>query len=301
MPLVFPALTITTATLLVVAMRLYTTPSVGALLAEQGRPPTQPNKPFFERYILPLARRLVPTYRFAIPFVDRRRIRQRLAAAGDPYGLTVHDIVQLKIFTAIVLPLVLALDAHLVFKLSTNSVLIMTVAAVLPCFFVPDWWLSSRAEDRQEEITLMLPDFMDLMAISIAAGVGFDLALNNIVARMNGPLAEELERMLRQLRLGNPRRQTYRKLIWRNDSPALRAFFSALVQADELGTPIADILEWQAQTLRHQRIQEARRRGAKASAKISLIMSTILLFSLVLVLLGAVGLNLMYGKVGVFG
>lgn len=301
MVLLFPLLTMGIAALSLIALRLYSAPGVGAILAEQARPADPPRKPFIERYILPLARRIVPAYRFAIPFVDRRRIRQRLAAAGDPYGMTINDVVQLKVFAAMVLPFILGMDAKLVFKLSTNSVLIMMLAAILPCFFVPDWWLSGRAEDRQAEITLTLPDFMDLMAISIAAGVGFDLALNNIVARMKGALAEEMERMIRQLRLGNPRRQTYRKVIWRNDLPALRAFFSALVQADELGTPIADILEWQAQTLRHQRIQEARRRGAKASAKISLIMSTILLFSLVLVLLGAVALNLMYGKVGVFG
>jgi len=301
MALLFPLLTIAIATLSIYAVRMYTTPGVGAIMAEQARGAEPPAKPFIERWILPLARRLVPTYRFALPFVNRRHIRQRLAAAGDPYGLKVNDVVQLKIASGMIFPLLLALDARLVFKLSTTSVLVMTVAAVLPCFFIPDWWLSSRATDRQTEITLSLPDFMDLMAISIAAGVGFDLALHNIVARMHGALAEELERMIRQLRLGHPRRLTYRKVIWRNDSQALRAFFSALVQADELGTPIADILEWQAETLRHQRIQEARRRGAKASAKISLIMSTVLLFSLVLVLLGAVALNLLYGKVGVFG
>ena len=152
------------------------------------------------------------------------------------------------------------------------------------------------AEKRQEEITTSLPDFMDLLAISITAGVGFDLALNNVVDRMKGALAEELERMLRELRLGNPRRLAYRKMIWRNNSQSLRSFFSAMMQADELGTPVADILEWQAQTMRHRRIQEARRKGAKASTKISLVLATLLLFALTGVIIATIGLNIFYGN-----
>jgi tight adherence protein C len=189
-----------------------------------------------------------------------------------------------------------ALYFGLTYNLPNSAIVVLALAAAIPFFFLPDIVLAEVAEKRQEAITLTLPDFMDLLAISIAAGVGFDLAINNVVARMRGPLAEELERMLRELRLGNPRRYAYRKMIWRNDSPALRGFFSAMIQADELGTPVADILEWQAQTLRHQRIQEARRRGAKASTKISLVLSTILLFSLTGIILATIGLNLFYGN-----
>jgi tight adherence protein C len=296
--IIFPVLTVLTAVLFLYATRLYTTPGVGAILADQARTADPPPRPFFERIILPVVRRLVPGYHAALPFVDRRKIRQRLAAAGDPYGLTVNDIVQLKV-GSILLCIPLALYFGLTFSLPLNSIIFMCLAAALPCFFVPDMWLIEVADRRQEQISLSLPDFMDLLAISISAGVGFDLAINNIVARMKGPLAEELERMIRELRLGNPRRHTYRKVVWRNDSPALRSFFGALIQADELGTPIADILEWQAQTLRHQRVQEARRRGAKASTKISLVMSTILLFSLVGVILATIGLNLIYGRVDI--
>ncbi len=296
-PYVFPILTSLTAALFVVAGRLYTVPGVGAVLAQEAQSSAPAKQSFFERGILPLVRRLVPGYQFALPFVDRRKIRQRLAWAGDPYGLTVNDVVQLKV-GSIFLCVPFALYFGLVLRLPLNSMLLIGVAGTLPCFFVPDMWLSSRAEKRQAQITLVLPDFMDLLAISIAAGIGFDLAINNIVTRLHGPLADEMQSMMRELRLGKPRRYTYRKVIWRNDSPALRAFFSALIQADELGTPIADILEWQAQSLRHQRIQEARRRGSKASNKISLIMSTVLLFSLVGVILATMGLNLIYGRAG---
>lgn len=297
-PLLFPILALATTSLFWYAVRLYNTPGVGAVLAEQARGVAPPPKPFFERVLLPLARRVVPGYRVVLPFVDRRKIRQRLAWAGEPYGLTIDDMVQLKA-GSLLLSIPLALYFDFVLGLPTSSMLIIALAGALPCFFVPDMWLIQRAEKRQAEITLALPDFMDLLAISISAGVGFDLAINNIVGRSQGPLAEELERMLREMRLGNPRRHTYRKVIWRNDSPALRAFFTAMIQADELGTPVAEILESQAQTLRHQRIQEARRRGAKASTKISLVMSTVLLFSLVGVILATMALNLAYGRINI--
>ncbi len=297
-PLIYPILTTVVAVLFVAAARLYSTPGVGAVLAQRARTAAPPRRSFFERVILPLSRRLVPGYRVALPFVDRRKIRQRLAWAGDPYGLTIPDIVRLKV-ASILLCVPFGLYFDFVLGLRTESMLMIMLATALPFFFVPDMWLIQMAEKRQEAVTLALPDFMDLLAISISAGVGFDLALNNIVARSHGPLAEEMERMLREMRLGNPRRLTYRRVIWRNDSPALRSFFTAMIQADELGTPISDILESQAQTLRHTRIQEARRRGAKASTKISLIMSTVLLFSLVGVILATMGLNLAYGRIDV--
>jgi tight adherence protein C len=289
--LLYPTLTVATVALFIYAARLYTTPGVGAILVEQARPPEPPKKPAFERYVLPLVRRFVVGYQFAIPFVNRRTIRQKLAWAGDPYGLRVNDVVQLKV-GSIYLAIPLALYCGLFLSLPTTTIVLIAVCSALPCFFIPDIWLHDKAKERQEEITRQLPDFIDLLAISIAAGVGFDLAVNNIVVRMRGPLAQELERMVQELRMGKPRRFTYRKMIWRNDSLALRAMFTAMIQADELGTPVADIMEWQAQTLRHQRIQEARRRGAQASAKVSLVLSTILLFSLTFLILATMGLNL---------
>lgn len=289
--LLYPALTLATVALLIMAVRLYSTPGVGAILVEQARPAPPPKKPFFERIVLPLVRKFVPGYRFAIPFVNRRTIRQDLASAGDPYGLTVNDVVQLKV-GSIYLCIPFAIYFGFVLSLPTLTIVLITAAAALPCFFLPDFWIKDKAKERQEEITIALPDFIDLLAISIAAGVGFDLALNNIVVRMRGPLAEELERMVQELRMGKPRRYAYRRMIWRNDSMALRSLFTAMIQADELGTPVSDIMEWQAQTLRHQRIQEGRRKGAKASAKVSLVLSTILLFSLVFVVLATMALNL---------
>jgi tight adherence protein C len=297
--LLYPLLMICCAALLLYAVRLYTTPGVGAVLAEQARPQDGPRKPFFERYILPLVRVLVPVYDFAIPFSDRRKIRQRLAAAGDPCGLSVNDVVQLKVAS-----LLLSLPAGWYFSttygLPLSATIVLIIASAAPLFFLPEIIIGEIADKRQGEITTTLPDLMDLLGISITAGVGFDLALQNIVQRFKGPLAEELERMLQEMRLGTPRRNAYRKMIWRNESPALRSFFSALSQADELGTPVADILEWQAQSLRHQRVQIARRKGARASSKVSLVLATVLLMSMVGIIIATLVLNLVYGDNSLF-
>jgi tight adherence protein C len=291
MSLIFPLLTILTAGLALTAWRYTTMPSVGAQLADAARPAAPPKKPLFERYLLPLARKL-PMYHFAVPFSDRRKIRQRLASAGDPAGLTVNDVVQLKVL-CLLLALPIGYYFGSTYSIGTPSTVLIILSATVPLFFLPDIIISEMAEKRQEEITTALPDFMDLLGITITAGVGFDLAMNHVVGRMKGPLAQELDRMLQQLRLGIPRRNAYRKVIWRNESDALRAYFSAMVQADELGTPIAEIMEWQAATLRHQRIQLARRKGNKASTKISLVLATIMLFSLVFIILATLVLNFM--------
>ncbi len=294
---IFPLLTILTASLVLTAWRFATMPSVGVQLADAARPTAAPKKPIFERIVMPLVRKLLPMYRVAIPFSDRRKLRQRLASAGDPAGLTVNDVVQLKMF-CLLLAVPIGYYFGSTYGLGLTSTILIIFSATVPLFFLPDIILGEMAEKRQEQITVALPDFMDLLGITITAGVGFDLAMNHVVGRMRGPLAEELDRMLQQLRLGIPRRNAYRKVIWRNESDALRAYFSALVQADELGTPIAEILEWQAATLRHQRIQLARRKGNKASNKISLVLATILLLSLVFIILATLVLNFMDSEGG---
>lgn len=293
-PWMFLALPLITAAFAIVSYRLSTVPGIGAQLAQDAQGAAPPTKGFFERVVLPVVRRVVPTYRFAIPFSDRRKLRQLLASAGDPYGLSVNDVVQLKV-ASVLMSAPVAFYFGMAYGLGLSSTIIVMIASTVPLFFLPDIVLNEMAEKRQEEITMALPDFMDLLSLTINAGVGFDPALNHVVSRMKGPLAEELDRMIRQIRLGTPRRSAYRKVIWRNESQPLRSFFSAMVQADELGTPVADILEWQAHTLRHQRIQDARRKGSKASSKISLVLATILLGSLTFIILATLVLNFVYG------
>lgn len=135
-------------------------------------------------------------------------------------------------------------------------------------FCWPLLWLRTKVRRRQQAISVALPDLLDMLAVCVSAGMGFDVALTLLAERGEGPLYEELDRLLRELRIGEPREQAFRHLSERNSSEALRSFVDALLQAEELGSPIAATLERQAEDLRIYRRHRAREQGAKAATKI---------------------------------
>jgi tight adherence protein C len=145
------------------------------------------------------------------------------------------------------------------------------VAAVLGAAiasFVPDVLLDSRARSRQKEIARGLPDALDLLAITVEAGLGLEQALGVVTDRLTGPLGDELRRMLAEIELGVDRRHALDLLRRRTDVRELSAFVVALHQADELGIAVGDVLRVQAHQVRLIRRQRAREAAAKTPVKI---------------------------------
>ena len=135
-------------------------------------------------------------------------------------------------------------------------------------FFAPDMWIDSVARARQNQIGRSLPEALDLLAITVEAGLGLEQALEVVSENMPGPLGEEITRLLRELELGVTRREALSALRDRTDVPELSAFVVALVQADALGVAIADVLRVQAGQVRLRRRQHAREQAAKTPVKI---------------------------------
>lgn len=141
------------------------------------------------------------------------------------------------------------------------------VMAVLGSF-VPDLVLGSRAKKRQAEVAKALPQAIDLLAITVEAGLGLEQALEIVVENVQGPLADELARLLREVDLGVSRRDALVGLRNRTDVDELSSFVVALIQADEMGVAVADVLKIQAAQVRLKRRQRAREQGAKTPVKI---------------------------------
>ncbi len=222
---------------------------------------------YFQRRIRPLARWLAPRFGFIRPLIFRGDVGRKLDYAGHPQGLTEDEMFGLQILSGVAL-LILFFP---VFAPRGKMGLAMLIAAFVGGLFFPLMWLDSRAKERQREIALAVPDLLDMMTICMQAGLGFDQALYHIMERMEGPLAEEIQTFLNELSMGVPRQECFRRLRNRNSALELHVVVDALVQAQELGVPIAKTLEEQAQDMRIRRIQRAREEGAKASPKISLI------------------------------
>ena len=158
-------------------------------------------------------------------------------------------------------------------------------------FFAPDYAVTLKARSRRERIRADLPDALDLLAVSVEAGLGFDAAVGKISEHMEGPLAEEFALTLSEMRIGESRQEALKRLAERVDAPELSAFVRAIIQADQLGTTLGRILRVQAADSRLRRQAAAEERAMKAPIKM-LFPTVLFIFpAMFLVILGPAILN----------
>jgi len=209
----------------------------------------------------------------ALAVLGSRRIhsiRRRLGAAGRPGGLTAEQFVGRKATFAVlfeVLGVVLAVSRGQLW-----AVMVLPVAG----WFWMDGWLWLVEQHRQGQIERNLPDFLDIVAVTVGAGLGFRAALARVAEAQGGAIAEEIMTALHQLDLGVTRRVAFEDLRERNPSKALSQFVTALLQAEELGSPLSATLVDLAATMRREAAQEARRRAARAAPRISLVVTLLI-------------------------
>jgi tight adherence protein C len=162
----------------------------------------------------------------------------------------------------------------------------------------PDILISGQARRRQAQIERDLPDFLDILAVTVGAGVGFRPAMSRVADALGGPLGEEVRTSLRQMDLGASRRQAFESLRRRNESESLSTFVTALLQAEELGVPLAQALSELAGDMRRSFHQNARRRAARAAPRVSLITTLLIVPGAMLLIVVAlyVGSDIDFGS-----
>ena len=241
-------------------------------------------QPLFERTLRPLATRLSGiAQRFASPN-QVSRTEKRLLMAGNPGGLRTVDFLGLKLVVAAILGV-----GTLVFGLLTGSAAFGFVAALGLGglgFFLPEIWLGRRVRKRQYQVLRATPDTLDLLTISVRAGLSFDGALAKVVEKVPGPLSDEFRRALAEVRVGKVRREALRDIVPRTEVPALTNFIGAIVQAEQLGVPIAKVLQVQSEQLRIERRQRAEEMAAKAPIKMLFPLVGCIFPSMFIVILG---------------
>jgi tight adherence protein C len=159
-------------------------------------------------------------------------------------------------------------------------------------FVLPDVVVSLRTKSRREEMRAELPDALDVLAVSVEAGLGFDAALARLAEELEGPLVEELSLTLSEMRIGESRQDALRKLADRVDVAELTSVVHALVQADQLGSPLARVLRVQAQEARLRRQQAAEERAMKAPVKMIVPTALFIFPAMFVVILGPALLHL---------
>ncbi|HEX2053771.1 MAG TPA: type II secretion system F family protein [Actinomycetota bacterium] len=223
-------------------------------------------RPFSERLLGPawgtfrrMGRTLTPTWQ-----MKRMRRHAQLAGLG-PGG--VEGLLAIKAAAvaggATLIPLAMA-----ALGASFGPVVLWAIIGGAFGFFLPDLWIAKKGEARQNEIRRMLPETIDLMAIAVQAGMGLEGAIDLVARKLPGALGEELQRLLQEIQLGSSRRQALQKLRERTEISELSTFAMALIQADAIGSPVAEVLQTHAGEMRMLRRQRARETAAKLPVKL---------------------------------
>jgi tight adherence protein C len=242
---------------------------IDRLQSRAGADP-RPRRWFGARLVSWMMIRLGPRVTPRIRGAKREAIGRRLDLAGRPWGLTVQRYIGLKASLA-------ALGAGLgVLYLLIGGTPLLLVLFVGTGWFGPDVLISREGRLRQERIERDLPDFMDILAVTVRAGLGYRLALTRVSEALGGPVGEEMLMALRQMSLGASRRAAFEALRDRNASEQLSSFVAAQLQAEELGVPLSEALNDIAHDMRRSAHQMARRRAARAAPRVSLVITSLI-------------------------
>ena len=234
---------------------------------ERATATTLSDIPFLERTIAPFFRSITEFLLFFAPQGVHDRLEHRIMLAGKQGVWSV---------TAFVCGWVLSVGAFLLlaFYLLSGSDLPFIQRAALFVFggvmgaLLPFAVLNSIIRERQKQILRQLPEFLDLLCVSVQAGLSFDSGIAKIVARMKGPFIEECERMQRDVRMGMMRKHSLQQMARRCDVQEVYLFTTSIIQAERLGTSIANTLVNQADNMRERRRQAAKAEALRAPVKI---------------------------------
>lgn len=242
-------------------------------------------RPLFDRTLRPVLARLTGVAQRVSSPRQVSRTNRRLLMAGEPGGMRTTEFVAVKLLFA---GGSLAVGLLIFGVLGGGGLVGFVIAGALGALFylLPEFWLSRTVSKRQHRMLLALPDTLDLLTISVRAGLGFDSALAKVVEKTRGPMADEFQRALAEIRVGKPRRDALRDMAARADLPPLTNFVGAIIQADQLGVAISQVLQVQSEQLRIERRQRAEELAAKAPIKMLFPLVGCIFPSMFIVILG---------------
>lgn len=219
------------------------------------------------------------------------RIRHKLEVAGNPPGWTVDRVTSLKL-VGLVAFAVVGLVISVLFGFGLGLMVVAAVVAGVVGFTAPNMYLYQKGYDRTNKMQRALPDALDLLTISVESGLGFDAALSQVARNTSGPLSDEFARVLQEMQIGMGRGAALRALGERTHVPEVKGFASAMVQADQLGIPIANVLRVQSREIRTKRRQRAEEAAQKVAVKILIPLIFCILPTLFIAVLGPAGITI---------
>ncbi|MDO9533912.1 MAG: type II secretion system F family protein [Bacillota bacterium] len=249
-------------------------------------------KSFFERMIQPGYKSIGNALGSITPRELRSSIEKKIIYAGNPWNISFNSFVSLQALMAAVF-VVLVLTISWLANLEGKSVFLLIILAVIVGAMFPYNVINSRAVNRQKEIQKNLPDVLDLLLVSVEAGLSFSMSLKRVSEQEMGTLSKEFARGLEEMRMGRTREEALRGIVKRTGVADLSSFISAVIQSEQLGSNIANTLRIQATTMRQKRRQRAEATAMKAPIKMLFPLVFFIFPTLFVVLLGPAFIQIM--------
>lgn len=246
-------------------------------------------KPFAERVINPAYQSILRALRNITPAALEKKYEKILLQAGEDKNLTPSNLIAIQVMFSLVLSGTLFFSFRL-FGVEANIIYILLLGVLT--FFVPYVILNSKATKRQGQVQKILPDLLDLLYISVEAGLGFDMALRKAAQKMPGLLSDEITKAMDDIAKGKDRQDALRGIVKRIGLDDLNTFITAVIQAEKLGTNIASILRIQSIVMRQKRRQRAEEKAMKIPVKMLFPLVFFLFPALFVVILGPALINI---------
>ncbi len=243
------------------------------------------SKNFGQRVLLPVVGTATRVARRVTPLDTRDRVANKLLLAGGPAGWDAERVLAFKVIGAVAGVLGGFVIATMLQPAPFISIVAISLLAFVG-FVLPDSVLNRKVAERQKEILKTLSDTLDLLTISVEAGLSLNAAIAQVVQNVPGVLSAEFARMLQEIQLGVPRSEAFRHLAERTDVEELNGFALAMIQADVFGVSIASVLRTQAQQLRIKRRQAAEAKAQQTPVKIVFPLVLCILPALFVVIVG---------------
>jgi len=247
--------------------------------------PDQKEQSLVKRILYPVWREFKRGFHKRMPGEKLAKIEIKLLQAGSPFGMTPVEYRLFQISLVILLPL-LSLGYAKVLSANFGVMILFGMVGFGIALFLPSFYLKQKIKGRNKLALRELPDVLDLLTVSLEAGLGFDSALSKLISKKEGVLASEFHRCLEEIRLGKTRREALSGVRDRLSVDEVRVLISSILQAEKLGIGMVQVLRVQSEEVRTQRKQRAEEEAMKAPIKMLFPLVLFIFPSLFIVLLG---------------
>lgn len=246
------------------------------------------SRPFFKRYISPIVSSLKNKKWI------REKYKKKLAGAGLQNYITPEDFYSFKLFLIVGFPIVFM--AVRTFLEETWPLTLIPIMAIVG-FFYPDIWINGKIKSRQQEVIRSMPFCVDMLALSVEAGLDFVAAMSKVIEKARrSALTEEFETVIKEIRVGASRAEALRNMAWRLDMIQMSSFTATLIAADSVGASIGPILKALSIEIRQKRSAEVEKAGATAATKILFPMLFLIVPAVFLIVMAPLFLQMMGKK-----